>query len=139
MKKGGPDSTSSVERENPVKTFARMMVNSGMLNKENKTPLERVKEMAEKRAKGDDGPDFALKMYEPLVDFNPQIKKAIQDQKPDLFILDHFLVPPALPESGIPWLYCFSGNPLAIYGSKDLPPFTTGILINIVYYFNYFY
>lgn len=123
--KGKGGNGPSEEQVNPVKAFAKMILKSGMLN--DKTPLERVKEMAEKRAKGDDkDQEFIKSLYESTVDFNPQIKRAIEERKPDLFILDHFLIPPCLPESGVPWLYLFSGNPIAIYGSKDLPPFTTG-------------
>lgn len=123
---------------NPVKAFAKMILNMGLLNE--KTPLERMKELSENRAKGNDKDEqFAKSLYESTVDFNPQIKRAIEERKPDLFILDHFLVPPCLPESGMPWLYLFSGNPIAIYSSitKDLPPFATGNLHKFFLFFKF--
>ncbi|XP_017492347.1 PREDICTED: uncharacterized UDP-glucosyltransferase YojK-like, partial [Rhagoletis zephyria] len=73
---------------------------------------------------------FVVKLYESTRDFNPQIQRAMDEHKPDLFILDHFIVPPALPKSGIPWLYLFSGSPTAILDSPDLPPFTSGYSVN---------
>src|SRR5699024_10966992 len=69
---------------------------------------------------------FLKSIYDGVVQFNPQIAKHIETEKPDLFIIDHFMVPPALPLSGVPWIFLFSGNPLSLYKSDKLPPFGGG-------------
>ena len=60
------------------------------------------------------------------LEYEPQIEAAIQREKPDLFILDHFLISPAIQKSGIPWVYLFSANPLGLYDSEKLPPMGAG-------------
>lgn len=102
-----------------MKVFARMILNSGILN--GKSPLEKIKGEVEV-----EDFSFAENIYLSSVDFNLQIKAAIETQKPDLIILDHFYVPPAIQEANIPWLLQFSSNPLAILNSTDLPPCTSG-------------
>ncbi|KAH9400338.1 hypothetical protein TYRP_001903 [Tyrophagus putrescentiae] len=113
----------STEQVNPVKVFAQIMIKSGMFS--DKSPMERMRDLAGKKDES-----FVVKLYESTRDFNPQIQRAMDEHKPDLFILDHFIVPPALPKSGIPWLYLFSGSPTAILDSPDLPPFTSGYSVN---------
>ena len=51
---------------NPIKAFARMALNSGMLS--GKTPLERVKERKQEEDKKKEVPQM---MYETCLDFNP--------------------------------------------------------------------
>lgn len=102
---------------NPVKVFAEIIHKMGLLN--GKTPLEKIREYTEDYS-------FITNIYDSTVDFNPQIEKAIAEEKPDLFILDHFLVPPALLQSKVPWIYLYSSNPSGMYNSPKLPPYGSG-------------
>ena len=67
-------------------------------------------------------------MYDALVDYHPQMGYAINRLAPQLIILDHYLVPPAILMSGLPWVYLFSVNPLGLHSSPTLPPFGSGKL-----------
>lgn len=114
---GKPAAAADATPENPIKKMAMMLKSSGMLSA--KTPLEKLK--------GEDNTGAFLKsIYDNVVEFNPQIAEHIKSLKPDLFIVDHFMVPPALPLSGVPWIFLFSGNPLGMYKSDKLPPFGGG-------------
>ncbi|KAI2797952.1 hypothetical protein BLOT_013861 [Blomia tropicalis] len=107
---------------NPIKVMAEMLLKSGFLS--SKTPLEKMKENKKF------GDEFLTRIYDGLVHFNPQIEEIIKNEKPDLLIVDHFIVPPCFPKSGIPWMFLFSGNPLNLYRSTKLPPFGGGFAID---------
>ena len=115
----GNNDQKNEERKNPVKVFAKMIKEMGLLGPA--TPLERIKEKKKESDKV-----FSENLRQTTREFNPQIQAAIERDQPDLIILDHFLIPPAVPKSGIPWLLLFSGNPLAIFNSENLPPFSSG-------------
>ncbi len=67
---------------NPVKVFAEMILKMDLLN--GKTPLQKIQDYSEDHS-------FMINLYDSTVDFNPQIEQAIFEEKPDCFILDHFL------------------------------------------------
>lgn len=106
--------------EDPVKGFAEQLLKSGFLS--GKSSLEKLKS-AKPENKNE---NFIQTLYDSTVDFNPQIGNAMQRDKPDLLILDHFLAPPVIYQMNIPWMFLFSGNPLCLYKSKKLPPFASG-------------
>lgn len=58
--------------------------------------------------------------------FFAQLIEAVNREKPDLVLLDHVLVPPALAQSGVPYVLVFSANPVLLYNSPKLPPLFSG-------------
>lgn len=77
------------------------------------------------------GNQFIAAFYESLLVFNSQIELFLEKKRPDLVIVDAFLVPPAIQKSQIPWAFLCSCNPLAVLKSPKLPPHASGLL----YYF----
>lgn len=108
--------------ENPIKVMAKMILESGLLN--DLPPLEKLKNSDKNEEK------FMDQLLETVVSFNPQIENAIEREKPDLFVLDHFFIPPAILKASIPWIYVFSGNPLFLLDSPNLPPGGTGYSVD---------
>lgn len=103
---------------NPVKVVASILKES-LLN--GKSPLQKMKD--HQRPEED---DFMKGLLEKMIDFDPQIEQTIKSIKPDVIIIDHFLLPPSIARSNIPWVFLFSGNPLPIYQSSSLPPYGSG-------------
>ena len=104
--------------ENPIKVVAKQILESGMLS--DMSSLEKIKMMKNS--------NFIEDMYERSVIFNPQIEEQIRLRKFDLIVLDHFTIPPAVYQAGVPYVIIFSGNPVCILNSKDLPPPCSGKL-----------
>ncbi|KAJ6223919.1 hypothetical protein RDWZM_002464 [Blomia tropicalis] len=105
------------KQENPVKKFAKMILESGMLN--SKSSIEKLKDDAGMK-------QFSTVLVHTVTAFEPQIEQALQLKKPDLIILDHFFVPPSILRSKIPWINLLSGNPLFPLNSPNLPPGGSG-------------
>src|SRR5699024_5281483 len=95
---------------------AQQLLDSGMLSGANS--LEKLKLMEKA--------DFLEDMLQRAIAFDPQIEVAIAEQRPDLIILDHFLISPAIRRSKIPYVQIFSGNPIMIINSPKLPPPASG-------------
>lgn len=122
----GSASSEKADKKNPFKDIAEQVAKSGVMSA--KSPLEKLKEQnASKPA------SFMAGVVDTLVWFDPQIENILSRDKPDVFILDHFFVPPALQKSTIPWLCLTSGNPLNLYQSDKLPPFGGGMFIRKKY------
>lgn len=109
-----------VDKKNPFKNVAEQVAKAGVIGP--KSPLEKLREMVSNAAP----PGFLIEMIDALAAFDPQIADILSRDKPDVFILDHFFVPPAIQRSPIPMLYLSSGNPLALYESDKLPPMGSG-------------
>lgn len=62
---------------------------------------------------------------------NDNIRRVIEEIKPDLIMIDFYVQVPAVIVSGIPWVLVYSANPLRCYGN-DLKaiPRNTGFSIN---------
>ena len=110
-----PQPNHDGEPVNTVKVFAEMLLQMGLLS--GKSSLEKLK-------RGEI--EFVISLYETMVHFDPQIGAAIEKGKPDVFVLDHFLVSPALLKSRVPWIHLYSSNPLALYDTDKLPPYGSG-------------
>lgn len=106
------------EKKNPVKDMAEILKSSGFLGP--KSPTEKLRDQVNSPQ------NFMDKFFNQMVEYNPQIAKAIKNERPDFFILDSFLIPPAIHQAGIPFAYLFSPNPIFLYRSKKLPPFGSG-------------
>lgn len=103
--------------ENPIKAIAEHLITSGLLS--NANSLEKLKLMQKA--------DFFEDMLQRAIVFDPQLEKAFNEIKPDLIILDHFMISPAVQKSGIPYVLIFSGNPIMCMNSPKLPPPCSGI------------
>ena len=106
------------KKEDPVKRFGTLLLSSGILS--NKTALEKnivMSKMAE---------NTWTESLDEVGQYDVQIKNAIEELKPDVVILEHFLLAPSVIKSGIPWVMLFSANPVVLYNSDDLPPFKSG-------------
>ena len=103
--------------ENPIKVLSQQLLSTGLLSGANS--LEKLKLMEKA--------DFFEDMLQRAIVFEPQIEKALNEKKPDLIILDHFYISPAIQRSGIPFVLIFSGNPIMCMNSTKLPPPCSGI------------
>ncbi len=65
-------------------------------------------------------------LLQTVISYEPQIERAIVEHRPDLIILDHIMVSPAIQRSGVPLVMIFSGNPLYVLNSDRLPPPSSG-------------
>ena len=70
--------------------------------------------------------DFLGGLYHSAVAFEPQLEVALREGKPDLIVLDHFLVSPAIAQASAPFVNLFSGNPLMLFNNELLPPPCSG-------------
>ncbi|CAG2178331.1 unnamed protein product, partial [Oppiella nova] len=91
---------------------------------ENHTPLE--------MAIG--GNDYFVKSgIKQNIETDPLVKTIIKDLKPNVIITDKAIQLPSIVTSGIPWIFSYSGSPLALnYGYPDdiLPPPFLGLPTN---------
>ena len=103
--------------KSPIKEHAELILNADMLS--NKSPLERLQDnrgMVE----------FVAKISDYIVNSHATLVAAIDRIRPDLFVVDNFLVPPAILRADIPWIFLCSSNPLLILESPNLPPSGSG-------------
>lgn len=70
---------------------------------------------------------FAISMVQEIVKVHQQIKQVIEDEKPNLIIVDYILVAPCIAYGNVPWAYLCSHNPLHLFNSQLLPPITSGL------------
>lgn len=102
---------------NPMQRLAKTRKAVGLFSA--KTPLQKLQSQSSASTLLQD-------MFDSLVEYHSQMGFAIARLSPDLILLDHFLIPPAILLSEIPWVYLFSLNPLGLHNSKLLPPFGSG-------------
>jgi hypothetical protein len=110
--------SKKVTVEDPAKFWAEHCLKAGMFGFS--SPLEKIKCMA--------GDSFK-EMLDRFKTSDPLMKEIVCRIKPDIILIDGFLWMPSLMNSGIPWVYIISGNPLLIDYTKDdkrLPPSTSG-------------
>ncbi len=111
------------------KNLGEMAVNfflsSGILS--GASSLEKMKKLAQL--------DFFIEIVESTINMEPSLRAAIDRQKPDLFIVDHFVGSPSVIYSGKPWVYLFSGNPLYVIEHEKTPPRGSG---QQWFYFSFF-
>jgi UDP:flavonoid glycosyltransferase YjiC (YdhE family) len=110
--------SKKVTVEDPAKFWAEFVHRAGMLGPS--SPLEKIKSMA----------DVGFKE---IIDRNktsdPIMKEIVCRIKPDIILIDGFVWMPSLMNSGIPWVWSISCNPLGIdfaIDDKRLPPSTSG-------------
>ncbi|XP_027206131.2 NDP-glycosyltransferase YjiC-like [Dermatophagoides pteronyssinus] len=116
------------KKAHPIKAFAPMlqkMRESGMLS--GKTPFEKIKIFDPNE---EEEVDLMAKIYEEMKEVHPKIVELIEQEKPDLIIVDHFLVPPCIAYGKTPWAFLFSGNPIFILDHPELPPISSGYPTN---------
>lgn len=115
------ETTNKQSESNLLKEIAQSVKESGFLS--SSSPLEKIrKQMASIEN------SFTENIFQTMVAFDSQIEAAIEREKPDVFILDNFLVPPALQRhsSTLPWVLSVSAQPLCIFSHPKLPPFGGG-------------
>lgn len=107
---------------NLLKVIAQSVKESGFLSAS--SPLEKMR----KQMSSDEN-IFTENIFQAMATFDGQIETAIEQEKPDVFILDNFLVPPALQKhsSTLPWVLSVSAQPLCIFSHPKLPPFGGGL------------
>jgi hypothetical protein len=107
--------SKKVTVEDPAKFWAELCLKSGMFG--SSSPLEKVKRMNFKEM---------IDRYKPS---DPILKEIVCRIKPDIILIDGFLWMPSLMNSGIPWVWSISCNPLFIDHAMDdkrLPPSGSG-------------
>ena len=105
--------------DNPAKDFGKSLDDTGIFS--NKTSLEKENAFQELEVN-----EFLEGWKSLMIAFNPQIEKILQDEKPDAWLHDQFLIPPVLKKSKIPWFCICSAAPLSYYDSPTLPPHGSG-------------
>ncbi|KAH9416527.1 hypothetical protein DERP_009890 [Dermatophagoides pteronyssinus] len=65
-------------------------------------------------------------MFESVKDQHPHLVDIIDKEKPDLIIMDQFVVPPCILFGKIPWAFLCSPCPRMLYETPDLPPRSSG-------------
>ena len=115
--------------ENPAKDFAKTIQESGFFS--NKPSLEKMNLF-----KDNQNNNFMDGLTKLMIAFNPQIEKLLEEEKPDAWIHDHFLVPPAVSRSKIPWVLICSAAPLMYLNSELLPPPGSGKLVVFCFFSN---
>ncbi|XP_046913805.2 NDP-glycosyltransferase YjiC-like [Dermatophagoides farinae] len=89
----------------------------------NKSPIEKLTAFGSEN-------DFMKKMSLEIQEEHPKIKMLIEQELPDLIIVDHFIVAPCIAYGQIPWAFLFSGNPAFFFESPDIPPVMSGYSSN---------
>jgi len=110
--------SESREIEDPAKFWAQVIVKSGVLNL--LSPIEKIKNMNE---------NFLEEMLNRSKTSDPILKEIVNRIKPNIIVIDGFVWLPTLMNSGIPWVWSMSCNPLFIdyaIDDKRLPPSTSG-------------
>ena len=106
--------------EDPVKFMANRLLEWGVLS--NKSAIEKSKIV------GEVGVKVFEESLENVSEFHDQMKQAIEDGKPDVILVEHFVVPPCIMMGDVPWVFVFSCNPVSLFESDELPPFKSGLL-----------
>ena len=96
----------------PVKKYVEELLTSGILS--GIPPKEKLKQLL--------GSGWFQKMIDLTKALCPTYQQIVDKHKPNLIIIDHFVAIPPILKSGIPWVLLFSGNPLRMFGSEELPP-----------------
>ncbi|XP_027205156.2 NDP-glycosyltransferase YjiC-like [Dermatophagoides pteronyssinus] len=66
-------------------------------------------------------------MFNESVEHHQQIVDAVERERPDLIIVDHFIVDPFILYEKIPWAFSWSGNPTFMFSNHpDIPPPCSG-------------
>jgi hypothetical protein len=110
--------SESREIKDPAKFWAQFCLNVGMFGPS--SPLEKMKRMA--------GVGFK-EIIDRYKTSDPIMKEIVCRIKPDIILIDGFLWMPSLMNSGIPWVWSISCNPLFIDKAMDdkrLPPSASG-------------
>jgi hypothetical protein len=110
--------SKKVTVEDPAKFWAEFLLKAGMFGPS--SPLEKIKSIA--------GNGFK-EMIDRYKASDPILKEIVCRIKPDIILIDGFRWMPSLMNSGIPWVWSISCNPLVIdhaIDDKRLPPSTSG-------------
>ena len=106
----------SQEFKDPGDMAVNFLLSSGILS--GASSLEKMKKLTDL--------DFFSQVVESTINMEPSLKAVIDRQKPDLFIIDHFVGSPSIIYSDKPWVYLSSGNPLFVIEHEKTPPGTSG-------------
>lgn len=91
----------------------------------NKSPFEKLDSLS---IENNNKNIFFKMVYNQMIEMHPQLIDAIEKYKPNLFILDSFLIFPCILFGNIPWIFQNSCNPVVLFNSKELPPPMSGKL-----------
>ena len=111
---------------------------------ENKEPMDRMKEFisvlmrskifgpgsSKEKLEFFRNMEFVSRMVSLLIALNSQIEDAIRTLQPDVILVDQFVISPAILTCGIPYFSIYSGNPLPLYESDQLPPIFSGYSVD---------
>ena len=110
--------SKKVTVEDPAKFWAELLLKAGMFGPS--SPLEKIKSIAGNGYK---------EMVDRYKTSDPIMKEIVCRIKPDIILIDGILWMPSLMNSGIPWVWSISCNPLVIdqaIDDKRLPPTNSG-------------
>jgi hypothetical protein len=110
--------SKKVTVEDPAKFWAQLFRKAGMFGPS--SPLEKIKSL------------LSIGVKETIQNYktsDPIMKEIVCRIKPDIILIDSILWIPSLMNSGIPWVWSISCNPLFIDNAMDdkrLPPSNSG-------------
>lgn len=126
-----PEQSSSTESdappaEHPMKQVAQGLLSSGFLG-----PLPILEKMKDQLAKGI---NIFAESFASMPALNEQLEAILSRDRPDAFVVDAFVVPPAILKADLPWIFLCSAQPLCIlpraYSNGKLPPYGAGFPTN---------
>jgi hypothetical protein len=106
--------------EDPAKFWAELCLKAGMFG--SSSPLEKIRKM------GGTGFNEMVERYQTS---DPIMKEIVERVEPDIILIDGFIWMPSLMNSGIPWVWSVSCNPLFIDHAMDddrIPPSASGLI-----------
>lgn len=112
----------TAQAENPIKKLAAGLIDTGFLGP---TPL-----LEKMRFQMDNGINIFEGIFGAMPELNKQMEVIINRDKPDAFVVDSFVIPPAVLMANLPWIFSCSAQPLCVlprsYSEGKLPPYGNG-------------
>lgn len=107
-----------------MKQIAQVLLGSGFLG-----PDPILKKMKDQLASG---MQIFAESFAVMPALNERLEAIINQDRPDAFLVDAFVVPPAILKADLPWMFLCSAQPLCIlprsYADGRLPPYGAGII-----------
>lgn len=106
------------QSENVVKDFIASFKETGLFD--DRSPLEKMKIIVASA--------FFKDETNQCLGYEPQIRAILAKERPDLVVVDSEVLPPSLIcQKDFPWVMIFCSNPVGLFNSPDLPPFTSDL------------
>ncbi|KPM10603.1 hypothetical protein QR98_0091620 [Sarcoptes scabiei] len=112
---------TAMKREHPIQNvmFLHNFLTKGIIS--GKSSFEKLDSFDKNNDSG-----FHQKLQNHIKETHEEISDLMAKEKPDLIIIDNFLVYPCIAFGKIPWATLISSGPLCLFDSSELPPLMSG-------------